>query len=96
MTGDLSMAGQSRPVNLDTRFYGIVEDATGVTRAGFVAETDILRSDWGFDWNEEQESGVLVSDRVRLSLYISAVPSEIVEPDASFATTEILDDQTTP
>lgn len=83
--GDLSVIGVTRAVILDSRFYGIVEDAFGNTRAGFVGETDITRSDWGMDWNAEQDTGVLVSDRVRISLYISAVPvedeSEDEEPD---------------
>lgn len=72
--GDLSMAGQTHPVTLDTRYFRTVVDATGVTRAGFVSEVDVLRSDWGIEWNDEQEEGVLVSDRVRISLYVSAIP----------------------
>lgn len=74
--GDLTILDTTRPVTLDTRYYGIVQDAMGGTRAGFVSETDINRSDWGMDWNAEQETGVLVSDRVRISLYISAIPAE--------------------
>lgn len=74
--GDLSMLDVTRPVTLDTHYYGIVEDATGITRAGFVCETDIRRSDWGMDWNAEQETGVLVSDRVRIALFVSAIPVE--------------------
>ncbi|CAN5743218.1 YceI family protein [soil metagenome] len=77
--GDLTILDTSRPVTLDTGYYGIVQDAMGDTRAGFVGETDINRSDWDMDWNAEQETGVLVSDRVRVSLYISAIP---VEDDA--------------
>ncbi len=76
VNGDLTILGHTRAVALDTRFYGIVEDANGDTRAGFVAETDIRRSDWYLTWNAEQESGVLVSDRVRVSLYISAIPAD--------------------
>jgi polyisoprenoid-binding protein YceI len=74
--GNLSILDQTRPVTLDARYYGIVKDATGETRAGFVAETDIQRSDWGLLWNADQETGMLVSDRVRISLYISARPAE--------------------
>lgn len=79
VTGDLSLSGQTHPVTLDTHYYGTLEDATGVVRAGFVSEVDLLRSDWGMDWNDEQDTGVLVSDRVRLNLYISAIPAEPVE-----------------
>jgi polyisoprenoid-binding protein YceI len=74
--GDLTVRGHSRPVTLDTRYFGIVRDADDETRAGFVAETDIQRSDWGLRWNAEQISGTLVSDRVRITLYISARPIE--------------------
>lgn len=75
VNGDLTILGHTRPVTLDTRYYGLVEDAHAVTRAGFVAETDIHRSDWGLTWNAGQESGVLASDRIRVSLYISAIPA---------------------
>jgi polyisoprenoid-binding protein YceI len=86
--GDLSMAGQTHPVTLDTRYFGMVVDATGVTRAGFVSEVDLSRSEWGIVWNDEQDEGVLLSDRVRISLYISAIP---VGPEEESPTTEISD-----
>jgi len=87
--GNLSMLNVTRPVTLDTHYYGIVEDATSITRAGFVSETDIRRSDWGMDWNAEQDTGVLVSDRVRIALFVSAIPvddeSDDDEDDSEWA-----------
>jgi len=76
VTGNLTMRGQTCGVTLDTRYYGIVEDAWGTLRAGFVAEADIQRTDWGMTWNEPQESGSLLGDRVRITLYISATVSD--------------------
>ena len=76
ITGDLTIGESTRPVNLNATYFGIVTDAMGTTRAGFVAETDINRSDWGLTWNAEQSTGVLVSDRIRITLYVSAVPAK--------------------
>lgn len=87
--GELTIGGTTRQTELDTHYYGIVRDARGITRAGFVAETDITRSDWGLTWNEEQDTGVLVSDRVRVSLYISAIPDEQEADQGADETSEL-------
>ncbi len=81
LSGDLTMAGHSHPVTLDIRYYGIQTDSDGGIRAGFVAESDINRSDWGMNWNAQLDNGVLISDRVRISLYISAIPAGLLTPD---------------
>ncbi len=81
INGNLTIIGVTKPVTLDAHFYGIVDDARGSARAGFVAEVDLTRSNWGLTWNAKQPDGVLVSDRVRVSLYISAVPDDSEQPD---------------
>jgi polyisoprenoid-binding protein YceI len=51
-TGDLTLHGVTRPVVLDVEFTGsAVNPADGKERAGFVATTQILRDDFGIDFN---------------------------------------------
>lgn len=75
--GDLEIRGIENQVTLDTHYFETVEDAFGVTRAGFIAETELARSAWSVDWNRELDNGgVAVSDRVKVMLYITARPEE--------------------
>ncbi len=49
-------------------------DPWGGTRAGFSAETEINRKDFGLEWNVALETGgVLVGDKVKVHLEIEAV-----------------------
>lgn len=75
--GNLEIRGIENQVTLDTRYFETVEDAFGVARAGFIAETELTRSAWSVDWNRELDNGgVAVSDRVKVTLYITARPEE--------------------
>lgn len=72
ITGELTIKGVTRTVELKTEFNGVVVDAFGVTRAGFSAETAISRKDFGITWNAAMEAGgVLVSDKVFISLDVA-------------------------
>jgi polyisoprenoid-binding protein YceI len=69
LTGDLTIRGVSKPVELEVEFSGVVVDPFGATRAGFTAETEISRKEFGLTWNAALEAGgVLVSDKVKISL----------------------------
>ena len=58
----------------DEVFDGTAVDAYGNPRAGFEAKTEISRKDFGLTWNVALEAGgVLVSDKVKISLDISAI-----------------------
>ena len=49
-------------------------DPQGNTKAGFTAETEINRKDWGLEWNVALEAGgVLVGEKVKIQLEIEAV-----------------------
>ena len=49
----------------------------GGTRVAFEAETTINRKDWGLNWNQLLETGgVLVSEKVNISLEVQAVLEE--------------------
>ena len=72
--GDLTMRGVTREVNLDVSFEGYGRDAYGRERAGVEATTTLSRKDWGVNWNAALEAGgVLVGDKLKINLFISAV-----------------------
>jgi polyisoprenoid-binding protein YceI len=72
--GELTIRGVTREVELDVQFNGTATDPYGKPRAGFEVSGAISRKDWGLVWNVPLETGgVLVGDRVRLHLDISAV-----------------------
>ncbi|GAA2235820.1 YceI family protein [Rarobacter faecitabidus] len=74
ITGELTLAGVTRSVTLDTEFTGVATDPFGNSRAGFEATTEISRKDFDITWNAALETGgVLVSDKVKIELDISAI-----------------------
>jgi len=74
MTGDLTIKGESRPVELSVELEGVSQDPFGNERIGFSGSTVISRKDFGLTWNVALEAGgVLVSDKVKISLDVSAI-----------------------
>lgn len=74
VTGDLTLHGVTRSVELATEFGGSATDPFGNERAGFSASTTISRKDFGITWNAALETGgVLVSDKVVIALEVSAI-----------------------
>lgn len=74
VTGDLTIHGVTRQVALATEFHGTAVDAYGNLRAGFSASTEISRKDFDLTWNVVLEAGgVLVGDKVKINLEISAI-----------------------
>jgi len=72
--GDLTINGVTRQVEFELEFEGVNGDPWGGTRAGFSAETEINRKDFGLEWNVALETGgVLVGDKVKIQLDIQAV-----------------------
>ncbi|SPF68609.1 Lipid/polyisoprenoid-binding, YceI-like [Propionibacterium ruminifibrarum] len=74
LSGDLTIHGVTRPVDLDVEFLGAATDPFGAERLGFEASTSISRKDFGLTWNSALEAGgVLVGDKVQITLEIEAV-----------------------
>lgn len=74
VTGDLTIKDVTRPVTVDLAFTGVARDPFGNLRAGFEGETSVNRKDWGLEWNAALETGgVLVSEKVKLVLDVSAI-----------------------
>jgi polyisoprenoid-binding protein YceI len=73
-TGDLTIRGITKPVELEVEFTGVAVDPFGATRAGFSAETDISRKEFGLTWNAALEAGgLLVSDKVKINVEAALV-----------------------
>ncbi len=74
ITGDLTINGITRSVDLATEFTGVVTDPWGATRAGAEASVTVSRKDFGIVWNVALEAGgVLVADKVVINLDAAAV-----------------------
>ena len=74
IAGNLTINGVTKPVELETEFTGTATDPFGNSRAGFEAELEIKRADFGLTWNAALETGgLLVGDKVKISLDVSAI-----------------------
>lgn len=72
--GELTIKGVTKQVTFELEFDGVATDPWGNTKAGFTAETEINRKDWGLEWNVALEAGgVLVGEKIKLQLDIQAV-----------------------
>ncbi|MCL6422860.1 YceI family protein [Brachybacterium sp. JHP9] len=79
ITGDLTLHGVTKPVELDWEYEGAATDPFGTYRAGFSASTKISRKDFGLTWNAALEAGgVLVADAVTIT-----IEAEFVAPAAA-------------
>jgi polyisoprenoid-binding protein YceI len=73
LDGNLTIRNTTHPVTFDLEFNGVAAGPWGGSSAGFSAETEINRKDWGLEWNVALESGgVLVSEKVKISLEVEA------------------------
>jgi polyisoprenoid-binding protein YceI len=74
IAGDLTMHGVTRPITLKAEVQGTETDPWGNERVGLEVTGSLSRGDYGMTFNQALGSGnVLVSDKVKLRLDISAV-----------------------
>lgn len=74
VTGDLTVHGVTRPVELETEFEGAIDDPYGMERIAFSATTEIDRTDFGLTWNQALEGGGLVVGKsVKITIDVEAV-----------------------
>lgn len=74
VSGDLTIHGVTKSVVIPWEFIGVSTDPWGNTKAGFEAELEISRQEFGLVWNVALETGgVLVSDKIKLTLDIQAL-----------------------
>jgi polyisoprenoid-binding protein YceI len=71
--GDLTIKGVTKPVTLSLEYNGTSPDPWGGTRAGFSAETEINRRDFGLDFDVKLDTGgALVGEKIKVQLEIEA------------------------
>lgn len=74
ISGDLTINGVTKGVELETEFTGTAKDPFGNDRAGFEAALEINRKEFGLTWNASLETGgFLVGDKVKITLDVSAI-----------------------
>ena len=74
ITGDLTLHGVTREITLKAEVTGTEEDPWGNERVGLEVTGQLNRGDYGMTFNQALGSGnMLVSDKVKLALDISAV-----------------------
>lgn len=74
VTGDLTIKGVTKPVDLKVTFEGLSVNPWGAQTIGFSATTQIDREEWGLTWNAALETGgVLVSEKIKLEFDVSAI-----------------------
>lgn len=74
LIGNLTIRGNTQPVELKAEYGGTVQDPYGNTKTGFEVTGKINRKDFGLKWNAVTEAGnVVVSDEVKLNLNVQFV-----------------------
>ena len=73
VTGDLTIRGTTKPVELAVTFDGVAINPWGAEVAGVSARTEVDREQWGLTWNAALETGgVLVGRKVVLEIEAEA------------------------
>ena len=71
---NLTIKGVTKPIDFVLEFEGVVQDPWGNTKAGFTAEAEINRKEFGLEWNVALEAGgVVVGEKVKIVLEIEAL-----------------------
>ena len=71
---DLTIKGVTKAVDFALEFHGVATDPWGNTKAGFSAETEISRKDFGLAWNVALDAGgFVVGDKISIVLDIEAL-----------------------
>lgn len=74
LVGNLSIKGNTKPVNLEVEYNGTMQDPYGQTKAGFELNGKISRSEFGLTWSAITEAGgVVVSDEIKLHLNVQMI-----------------------
>ena len=74
LTGDLTIRGVTRSIDLDVKYEGKGKDPWGGERVGYTATGAINRKDFGLTWNAALETGgFLVGDEVKISVDLQLI-----------------------
>jgi polyisoprenoid-binding protein YceI len=76
VTGDVTIHGVTRSVEIKAEYEGRGKDPWGNERIGYSGHTTINRKDFGLTWNQALETGgVLVGEEVKIEINIEAMKS---------------------
>ena len=76
LTGDITIRGITKKIDLEGEFGGIVMDPWGNTKAGFELNGKINRKEFGLQWNAITEAGgVVVGDEIKLLMNVELAKS---------------------
>jgi polyisoprenoid-binding protein YceI len=74
VSGDLTIRGVTKPVDLDVSFHGTSKNLQGQTVAGLTASGVINRKDFGVSFNAVLETGgVAVAEKVKIEIEAEAI-----------------------
>jgi polyisoprenoid-binding protein YceI len=74
LTGDLTIRGVTKPVELAVEYGGTMTDPYGQIKSGFDITGKINRKEFGLSWGAVTEAGgVVVSDDVKLHLSVQMI-----------------------
>lgn len=74
LTGDLTIRGITKTIELAVAFGGIMTDPYGQVKSGFEISGKINRKDFGLNWSAVTEAGgIMLSDEVKLNLSVQMI-----------------------
>jgi polyisoprenoid-binding protein YceI len=74
LTGDLTIKGVTKEVELEVEFEGVGRSPYGFDLFGFSATTEIDREDWGLTYNMALETGgVMIGKKVKIEIEGEAI-----------------------
>lgn len=82
VTGDLTIRGTTKPVEVTVEPNGVVQGPSGRV-AGFSATATVDRTAFGLVWNMPVPGGVLVSEKLKVEFDLQAVESAVTERAAA-------------
>jgi polyisoprenoid-binding protein YceI len=76
-TGDLTMRGVTKEIEIPFEITGVIDDPWGNTRMGVAAELELNRQDYGISWSKSLDAGgLVVGDNVEIEIEIEAIKAK--------------------
>ena len=74
VTGDLTLRGVAREIQLEVDYLGSAVDPWGNTKAGFATATSLDRKEYEMVWNMAlDQGGVILGDRVAIAINLEGL-----------------------